>query len=37
MNAVLIAIASLIFAVFGVVLYTAPIWITVLITLALVK
>lgn len=37
MNNVLIAIASLIFAVIGVVLYTAPIWITVLITLYLVK
>ena len=37
MNAVLISIASLILAVFGLVLYTAPIWITVLITLYLVK
>lgn len=37
MNNLVIAIASLLFAIFGVVLYTAPIWITVLITLALVK
>lgn len=37
MNNVIIAIASLMFAMFGLALYTAPIWITVLITLYLIK